>query len=79
MDSGLAALLGAAIGSVATLGAAMVNGGSQARSQHAQQSRQHRRDAYARYLGPSTTATSPWTPSWPRCVPTTPTGPSSTS
>ncbi|MFJ3324058.1 hypothetical protein ACIPMT_06365 [Streptomyces griseus] len=51
MDSGLAALLGAAIGSAATLGAAMVNGPSQARSRHAQQSRQHRRDAYARYLG----------------------------
>ncbi|BFP53155.1 hypothetical protein SCMC78_29620 [Streptomyces sp. CMC78] len=51
MDSGLAALLGAAIGSAATLGAAMVNGRSQARSQRAQQSRQHRRDAYARYLG----------------------------
>ncbi|MFF0507711.1 proline dehydrogenase [Streptomyces fimicarius] len=51
MDSGLAALLGAAIGSAATLGAAMVNGRSQARSQHAQQSRQHRREAYVRYLG----------------------------
>ncbi|MEV7914804.1 proline dehydrogenase [Streptomyces griseus] len=51
MDSGLAALLGAAIGSVATLGAAVANGRAQARSQHAQESRQHRRDAYARYLG----------------------------
>ncbi|MFD3813765.1 proline dehydrogenase [Streptomyces rubiginosohelvolus] len=50
MDSGLAALLGAAVGSAATLGAAVVNGRAQARSQHAQQSRQHRRDAYARYL-----------------------------
>ncbi|MFJ4970926.1 proline dehydrogenase [Streptomyces sp. NPDC088755] len=50
MDSGLAALLGAAVGSVATLGAAIVNGRAQARSQHAQGSRQHRRDAYARYL-----------------------------
>ncbi|MFC8336666.1 proline dehydrogenase [Streptomyces rubiginosohelvolus] len=50
MDSGLAALLGAAVGSAATLGAAIVNGRAQARSQHAQQSRQHRRDAYARYL-----------------------------
>ncbi|MGQ4727193.1 proline dehydrogenase [Streptomyces sp. Ju416(a)] len=51
MDSGLAALLGAAVGSAATLGAAIVNGRFQARSQHAQQSRQHRRDAYTRYLG----------------------------
>ncbi|MFD4001015.1 proline dehydrogenase [Streptomyces rubiginosohelvolus] len=50
MDSGLAALLGAAVGSAATLGAAIVNGRAQERSQHAQQSRQHRRDAYARYL-----------------------------
>lgn len=50
MDSGLAALLGTAVGSAATLGAAIVNGRAQARSQHAQQSRQHRRDAYARYL-----------------------------
>ncbi|MFI7326156.1 proline dehydrogenase [Streptomyces rubiginosohelvolus] len=50
MDAGLAALLGAAVGSAATLGAAIVNGRAQARSQHAQQSRQHRRDAYARYL-----------------------------
>ncbi|MGW1776072.1 proline dehydrogenase [Streptomyces sp. NPDC002104] len=51
MDSGLAALLGAAVGSVTTLGAAIVNGRAQARSQHAQWSRQHRRDAYAGYLG----------------------------
>ncbi|OEJ48645.1 proline dehydrogenase [Streptomyces agglomeratus] len=50
MDSGLAALLGAAVGSAATLGAAIVNGRSQARSQHAQWSRQRRRDAYAGYL-----------------------------
>ncbi|MGW7588041.1 proline dehydrogenase [Streptomyces rubiginosohelvolus] len=50
MDSGLAALLGAAVGSAATLGAAIVNGRTQARSQHAQQSRQYRRDEYARYL-----------------------------
>lgn len=50
MDSGLAALLGAAVGSAATLGAAIVNGRAQARSQHAQWSRQHRRDAYAGYL-----------------------------
>ncbi|MFD6880631.1 MULTISPECIES: proline dehydrogenase [unclassified Streptomyces] len=51
MDSGLAALLGAAVGSATTLGAAIVNGRAQARSQHAQWSRQHRRDAYAGYLG----------------------------
>ncbi|WP_405531970.1 proline dehydrogenase [Streptomyces avidinii] len=51
MDSGLAALLGAAVGSATTLGAAIVNGRVQARSQHAQWSRQHRRDAYAGYLG----------------------------
>ncbi|MFF7874030.1 proline dehydrogenase [Streptomyces californicus] len=50
MDSGLAALLGAAVGCAATLGAAVVTGRAQARSQHAQQNRQHRRDAYARYL-----------------------------
>ncbi|MEU9083441.1 proline dehydrogenase [Streptomyces sp. NPDC048357] len=50
MDSGLAALLGAAVGSATTLGAAIVNGRAQARSQYAQWSRQHRRDAYARYL-----------------------------
>ncbi|MCX4539250.1 proline dehydrogenase [Streptomyces sp. NBC_01565] len=50
MDSGLAALLGAAVGSATTLGAAIVNGRAQARSQHAQWSRQHRRDAYAGYL-----------------------------
>ncbi|MEU6310680.1 proline dehydrogenase [Streptomyces sp. NPDC047014] len=50
MDSGLAALLGAAVGSATTLGAALVNGRTQARSQHAQWSRQHRRDAYAGYL-----------------------------
>lgn len=50
MDSGLAALLGAAVGSATTLGAAIVNGRAQSRSQHAQWSRQHRRDAYAAYL-----------------------------
>ncbi|MFJ6050768.1 proline dehydrogenase [Streptomyces sp. NPDC092307] len=50
MDSGLAALLGAAVGSATTLGAAIVNGRAQARSQHAQWSRQNRRDAYAGYL-----------------------------
>ncbi|WP_406738784.1 proline dehydrogenase [Streptomyces sp. NBC_00853] len=51
MDSGLAALLGAAVGSATTLGAAIVNGRAQARTQHTQWSRQHRRDAYAAYLG----------------------------
>ncbi|MFZ3495524.1 proline dehydrogenase [Streptomyces sp. 5.8] len=50
MDSGLAALLGAAVGSATTLGAAIVNGRAQARSQHAQWSREHRREAYAGYL-----------------------------
>ncbi|MEU6229777.1 proline dehydrogenase [Streptomyces sp. NPDC047042] len=50
MDAGLAALLGAAVGSLATLGAAIVNGRAQARSQHDQWRRQHRRDAYANYL-----------------------------
>ncbi|TDD82342.1 proline dehydrogenase [Actinomadura darangshiensis] len=51
MDAGLAALLGAAIGSLTTLGAALVNGRTQARTQSAQWRRQHRRDAYAAYLG----------------------------
>ncbi|MEU9453623.1 proline dehydrogenase [Streptomyces sp. NPDC048277] len=51
MDAGLAALLGAAVGSPATLGAALVNGRAQARAQHDQWRRQHRRDAYAGYLG----------------------------
>ncbi|MGW6939112.1 proline dehydrogenase [Streptomyces xanthophaeus] len=50
MGSGLAALLGAAVGSATTLGAAIVNGRAQARSQHAQWNRQHRRDAYVGYL-----------------------------
>jgi hypothetical protein len=50
MDAGLAALLGAAVGSVATLGAALVSGRAQARAQHDQWRRQHRRDAYASYL-----------------------------
>lgn len=50
MDAGLAALFGAAVGSLATLGAAIVNGRAQARSQHDQWRRQHRRDAYASYL-----------------------------
>jgi ABC-type sugar transport system ATPase subunit len=50
MDAGLAALLGAAVGSVATLGAAIVNGRAQERAQHDQWRRQHRRDAYAGYL-----------------------------
>lgn len=51
MDAGLAALLGAAVGSLATLGAAFVNGRAQERAQHVQWRRQHRRDAYAAYLG----------------------------
>ncbi|MFG3529061.1 proline dehydrogenase [Streptomyces sp. NPDC047917] len=51
MDAGIAALLGAAVGSLATLGAALVNGRAVARSQYAQWRRQHRRDAYADYLG----------------------------
>jgi len=50
MDAGLAALLGAAVGSVATLGTAIVSGRAQARAQHDQWRRQHRRDAYASYL-----------------------------
>jgi hypothetical protein len=50
MDAGLAALLGAAVGSAATLGAAIVSGRAQARAQHDQWRRQHRRDAYASYL-----------------------------
>jgi hypothetical protein len=50
MDAGLAALLGAAAGSLATLGSAMVTGRATARSQFAQWRRQHRRDAYANYL-----------------------------
>ncbi|MCX4772176.1 proline dehydrogenase [Streptomyces sp. NBC_01260] len=51
MDAGIAALLGAAVGSFATIGAAMVNGRATARSQFRQSRRQHRRDAYANYLG----------------------------
>ncbi|MCG7205791.1 proline dehydrogenase [Streptomyces arenae] len=51
MDAGLAALLGAAVGSLATLGAAVLSGRAQARAQHEQWRRQHRRDAYAAYLG----------------------------
>jgi hypothetical protein len=50
MDAGLAALLGATVGSLATLGSAMVTGRAAARSQFAQWRRQHRRDAYANYL-----------------------------
>ncbi|TQE37513.1 proline dehydrogenase [Streptomyces ipomoeae] len=50
MDAGLAALLGAAVGSLATLGAAVVNGRSQAQTQHDQWHRQQRRDACAGYL-----------------------------
>ncbi|MEU8306080.1 hypothetical protein AB0C84_21230 [Actinomadura sp. NPDC048955] len=51
MDAGVAALLGAAVGSFSTLGAAVVNGRTQARTQRAQWRRQYRRDAYAAYLG----------------------------
>lgn len=51
MDAGLAALLGAAVGSLATLGAAMLSGRAAARAQFGQWRRQHRRDAYATYLG----------------------------
>ncbi|MEV8319888.1 proline dehydrogenase [Streptomyces sp. NPDC059900] len=50
MDAGLAAVLGATVGSLATLGAAVVSGRSQARAQYDQWRRQHRRDAYAAYL-----------------------------
>ncbi|MFF8617313.1 proline dehydrogenase [Streptomyces sp. NPDC015350] len=50
MDAGLAAVLGAVVGSLATLGAAIVNGRAAARSQFNQWRRQHRRDAYAGYL-----------------------------
>ncbi|MFB6672341.1 proline dehydrogenase [Streptomyces sp. NPDC056390] len=46
----MAALLGAAVGSLATLGSAMVTGRAAARSQFAQGRRQHRREAYANYL-----------------------------
>ncbi|MGW9436320.1 proline dehydrogenase [Streptomyces sp. NPDC055607] len=51
MDAGLAAVLGTVIGSLATLGAAIVSGRVAARSQFDQWRRQHRRDAYANYLG----------------------------
>ncbi|WRZ88671.1 proline dehydrogenase [Streptomyces sp. NBC_01007] len=51
MDAGLTALLGAAVGSLATLGSAMVTGRGAARSQFGQWRRQQRRDAYANYLG----------------------------
>lgn len=51
MDAGIAALLGTAVGSTATLGAAILSGRLQARSQHEQARRQYRRDAYTRYLG----------------------------
>ncbi|MET7484580.1 proline dehydrogenase [Streptomyces sp. NPDC005538] len=51
MDAGLAALLGAAVGSLATVGSAWVSGRTTARSQFDQWRRQHRRDAYANYLG----------------------------
>lgn len=51
MDAGVTALLGAAVGSLATLGSALVTGRVAARSQFGQWRRQHRRDAYANYLG----------------------------
>ena len=51
MDAGLSALLGAAVGSLATLGAAFVGGRAQSRAQYEQWRRQHRRDAYVGYLG----------------------------
>ncbi|MFD4558500.1 proline dehydrogenase [Streptomyces sp. NPDC058469] len=51
MDAGLAALLGAAVGSAATLGAAIVSSRTQTRAQNDQWRRRHRRDAYASYLG----------------------------
>ncbi|MFJ1602560.1 proline dehydrogenase [Streptomyces sp. NPDC088253] len=51
MDAGLTALLGATVGSLATLGSAMVTGRAAARSQFGQWRWQHRRDAYANYLG----------------------------
>ena len=47
MDAGIAALLGTAVGSTATLGAAILSGHLQSRSQHEQARRQFRRDAYA--------------------------------
>ncbi|MER7172640.1 proline dehydrogenase [Streptomyces mesophilus] len=50
MDAGLAAVLGAVVGSLATLGAAIVNGHATARSQFDQWRRQQRRDAYGNYL-----------------------------
>ncbi|MET7572923.1 proline dehydrogenase [Streptomyces sp. NPDC005492] len=50
VDAGLAALLGAAVGSLATVGAASVSGRATARRQFDQWLRQHRRDAYANYL-----------------------------
>jgi hypothetical protein len=50
MDAGLAALLGAAVGSLATLGAAIVNSRAQARAQQDQWRRQQRRNACASYL-----------------------------
>ncbi|NLU75095.1 proline dehydrogenase [Streptomyces sp. HNM0575] len=51
MDAGIAALLGTGLGSIATLGAAVLSGHLQSRSQHEQASRLHRRDAYTKYLG----------------------------
>lgn len=50
MDSGIAALLGAAVGSLATLGAAVVGSRAAASAQRDQWRRQQRRDACANYL-----------------------------
>ncbi|MFJ9545429.1 hypothetical protein [Streptomyces erythrochromogenes] len=47
MDAALTALIGAAVGSLATLGSAMLTGRNTARAQFVQWRRQHRRDAYA--------------------------------
>ncbi|HEY1967911.1 MAG TPA: hypothetical protein VGH89_08185, partial [Pseudonocardia sp.] len=46
MDAGLAAVLGAAVGALATIGTSYVTG----RAQFGQWRRQHRRDAYVDYL-----------------------------
>ncbi|MFG2340845.1 proline dehydrogenase [Streptomyces yangpuensis] len=51
MDAGITALIGAAVGSLATLGSTMLTGRNTARAQFTQWRRQQRRDAYAAYLG----------------------------
>ncbi|MEV8533981.1 DUF402 domain-containing protein [Streptomyces sp. NPDC051211] len=73
MDSGLAALLGAAVGSATTLGAAIVNGRAQARSQRANGAASIAATHTPATSALSTTATSPWTPSSTRCVRNNPT------